>query len=123
MSKLIKLISIDPSKQTIEEVEIQANNLKALYQHIGCHTIDFVCRTPKGDALIVDDEALLHEPQPPAFRFGYYPYRIHGIALVAGSDSNGCTLEPKLTLQQVRNLVKFLGDVHTEPIMKVYSWD
>ena len=123
MSKLIKLISIDPSKQTIEEVEIQANNLKALYQHIGCHTIDFVCRTPKGDALIVDDEALLHEPQPPAFRFGYYPYRIHGIALVAGSDSNGRTVEPKLTLQQVRNLVKFLGDVQTEPIMKVYSWD
>jgi len=123
VSKLIKLISIDPTEQTIEEVEIQANSLQALYKHIGCHTIDFVCRTAKGDALIVDDEALLHEPQPPAFKFGWYPHRIHGIALVAGSDDKGGTIEPKLTLQQVRNLVKFLGNVHTEPIMKVYSWD
>lgn len=123
MNKLIKLISINPTEQTIEEVEIQANSLQALYKHIGCHTIDFVARTAKGDALIVDDEALLHEPQPPAFKFGWYPYRIHGIALVAGSDGNGGTIEPKLTVQQVRNLVKFLGNVHTEPIMKVYSWD
>ena len=122
MSKLIKLISIDPTKQIIEEVEIQANSLQALYKHIGCHTIDFVARTVKGDALIVDDEALLHEPQPPAFKFGWYPYRINGIALVAGSDGDGSTIEPKLTLQQVHNLVTFLGDVHTEPVMKVYSW-
>ena len=123
MSQLVKAISIDPTKQTIEEVEIKASSLTALYEHIGCHTIDFVCRTPKGDALVVDDEALLHEPQPPAFRFGYYPYRIHGIALVMGSDDYGRTTEPKLTLQQVRNLVKFLGDVHTEPFMNVTSWD
>ena len=62
MSKLIKLISIDPTQKTIEEVEIQASSLQVLYKHIGCHTIDFVARTAKGDALIVDDEALLHEP-------------------------------------------------------------
>ncbi len=123
MSNLIKLISIDPTKQTIEEVEIQANSLQALYQHIGCRTIDFVCRTAKGDALIVDDEALLKEPQPPAFKFGHHLYRIHGIALVAGSNGNGSTVEPKLTLQQVRNLVRFLGDVHTEPVINVYSWN
>lgn len=123
MKKLIKLITIDPTNRTIEEVEINANSLHALYQHIGCHTIDFVCRTAQGDALIVDDEALLHEVQPPAFTFGYYPYRIHGIALVAGSDGRGNTIEPKLTLQQVRNLVKFLGNIRTEPIIHVTSWD
>lgn len=94
MSKLIKAISINPIQKTIEEVEIKANSLPPLYEHIGCQTIDFVCRMPKGDALIVDDEALLHEPQPPAFRFGYYPYRIHGIALVMGSDNKGCTTDP-----------------------------
>lgn len=123
MSKVIKAISIDPTKQTIEEVDIKANSLQALYQYIGCQTIDFVCRTAKGDALIVDDEALLHEPQPPAFKFGYYPYRIHGIALVVGSDGDGRTTGPKLTLQQVRNLVKFLGEVRTEPFMSVISWE
>lgn len=123
MSKLIKAISIDPTKRTIEEVEVEANQLSALYQHIGCRTIDFVCRMPNGDALIVDDEALLTEPQPPAFKFAYFLHRIHGIALVVGSNRNGRTIEPKLTLQQVRNLTKFLGDVRTEPFMNVISWE
>ena len=123
MSKLIRAISIDPTKQTIEEVEIEANNLSALYKHIGCRTIDFVCRMPNGDALIVDDEALLTEPQPPAFKFGYFQYPVHGIALVVGCSNSGRTIAPKLTLRNVRNLVKFLGDIHTEPIINVLSWD
>ena len=122
MNKLIKVISIDPIKQTIEEVEIKADSLSALYQHIGCRTIDFVCRMPTRDALIVDDEALLSEPQPPAFKFGYFQQPIHGIALVVGSTNQGRTIAPKLTIQQVRNLVKFLGDVHTEPFITVISW-
>ena len=105
------------TKQTIEEVEIKADSLSALYQHIGCRTIDFVCRMPTRDALIVDDEALLSDPQPPAFKFAYFPQPIHGIALVIGSTNQGRAIDrqrptAKLTLQQVRNLVKFLGDVH-----------
>jgi hypothetical protein len=123
MSKLIKAISIDPTKRTIEEVEIEANNLSALYSHINCRTIDFVCRMPNGDALIVDDEALLSEPQPPAFKFGYFQYPVHGIALVVGSSKSGRTIAPKLTLRNVRNLVKFLEDIHTEPTINVLSWD
>ncbi|RIV17426.1 hypothetical protein DYU11_31720 [Fibrisoma montanum] len=123
MSKLIKAISIDPTKRTIEEVEIEARNLGVLYNHIGCRTIDFVCRMPNGDALIVDDEALLSDPQPPAFKFAYFLHRIHGIALVVGSNKNGHTIEPKLTFQQVRNLTKFLGEVRTEPFMNVLSWE
>lgn len=122
MNKLIKVISIDPTKQTVEEIEIKADSLSALYQHIGCRTIDFVCRMPTRDALIVDDEALLSEPQPPAFKFAYFPHAIHGIALVVGATSQGHTIAPKLTLQQVRNLVNFLGDVHTEPVISVISW-
>ncbi|RYC66570.1 DUF3846 domain-containing protein [Spirosoma sordidisoli] len=123
MSRLIKAISIDPAKRTIEEVEIEANNLEVLYNHIGCTTIDFVCRMPNGDALIVDDEALLTQPQPPAFKFAYFQYPVHGIALVVGSRKSGRTIAPKLTLRNVRNLVKFLGDIHTEPIINVLSWD
>ena len=123
MNKPIKAISIDPAKRTIEEVELMANSLPALYEHIGCRTIDFVCRMPNGDALIVDDEALLSEPQPPAFKFAYFTYPIHGIALVVGCNSRGRTIAPTLTIHQVRNLVKFLGDIHTEPTIGVYSWE
>jgi len=123
MSQLIKAISIDPTQGSIEEVEIEPNNLDVLYNHIGCKTIDFVCRMPNGDALIVDDEALLTQPQPPAFKFSYFSYPVHGIALVMGCSNSGRTIAPKLTLRNVRNLVKFLGDIHTEPIINVLSWD
>ncbi len=122
MSKVVKAISIDPTNRTIEEIEIEAS-LSAYYKHIGCRTIDFVCRMPNGDALIVDDEALLSEPQPPAFQFAYFKYPIHGIALVVGGNSRGGTITPKLTLRNVSNLVKFLGDIHTEPEINVLSWE
>lgn len=122
MKKTIKAISINPTARTIEEIEIEAS-LSAYYKHIGCRTIDFVCRMPNGDALIVDDEALLSEPQPLAFKFAYFQYPIHGIALVVGCSTNGDTIGPKLTLQNVRNLVRFLGDIYTEPVINVLSWD
>ena len=72
----MRLIKIDPTAQTVEAVETNGQ-LQDLYQLIGCRTIDVCARQPNGDALTVDDEALLDEPQPPAFVFnGYGP--IHG---------------------------------------------
>lgn len=121
MSKLTKVISIDPTRQVVEEVDININSLSALYAHIGCRTIDFVCRQSTGDALIVDDEALLTEPQPPAFRFGNYWYRIHGIAIVAGCDEEGNSIAPIMTIEEVRSRVRFIGNAHTEPFMRVFS--
>jgi len=121
MSQLTKVISIDPTRQVVEAVEININSLSALYAHIGCRTIDFVCRQPTGDALIVDDEALLMEPQPPAFRFGNYWYRIHGIAIVVGCDDEGNSIAPVMTVEEVHSRVRFLGNAHTEPFMRVYS--
>lgn len=75
------------------------------------------------DGSSCDDEALLTEPQPPAFKFAYFLYPVHGIALVAGSSKTGRTIASKLTLRNVRNLVKFLGNIQTEPIINVLSWD
>ncbi|RYC66494.1 DUF3846 domain-containing protein [Spirosoma sordidisoli] len=123
MSKLTKVISIDPTRQVVEEIELDVNNLRALYEHIGCRTIDVVCRQPNGDALTVDDEALLVEPQPPAFEFEGFSGSIHGIAIVSGCNRNGRSTAPKMTVEEVREKVKFIGDVYTEPFLMVVSFD
>ena len=123
MSKPVKVISIDPTRQVVEEVELNVNSLRALYNHIGCQTIDVICRQPNGDALTVDDEALLVEPQPPAFQFAGYHSRIHGIAIVSGCDDEGNSIAPSMTVEEVRRKVRFIGDVYTEPFIAVMSFD
>ncbi len=122
MSQLTKVITIDPIRQVVEEIELNINSLSALHDHIGCRTIDVVCRQTNGDALTVDDEALLSEPQPPAFRFENYPYRIHGIAIVSGCDEEGNSIAPISTLEEISRRVRFLGYVYTKPSMSFISW-
>jgi len=109
------LIKIDPSTQTIEAVETNGQ-LNDLYRIIGCRTIDVCARQSNGDALTVDDEALLDEPQPPAFMFnGYGP--LHGVALLTGCDEEGETVEPTMSLASVERAIQWRGHIHTEPFM------
>lgn len=119
----MKVISIDPIRRVVEEIDLKTNSLRATYDHIGCQCIDIVCRQPNGDALTVDDEALLVEPQPPAFQFAGYYGRIHGIAIVTGCDEEGNTIAPASTVEEIRQKVKFVGDVYTEPFIAVVSFD
>lgn len=123
MSKTFNVISIDPTRRVVEEINLNANSLRALYDHIGCQCIDIVCRQPNGDALTVDDEALLMEPQPPAFQFGGYYGRIHGIAIVTGCDDEGNTIAPASTVEEIRQKVRFIGDVYTKPFLTVVSFN
>ncbi|GAA4459281.1 hypothetical protein GCM10023189_32720 [Nibrella saemangeumensis] len=117
----MRLIKIDPTTQTIEPVETSAS-LTDLYRIINCRCIDFCARQGNGDALIVDDDALYVEPQLPAFSFGSYGQPIHGIALLAGSDDEGETIEPQMSLDQVRDEVRWLGNIHTQPFFTILSF-
>jgi hypothetical protein len=66
----------------------------------------------------VDDEALYQEPQPHAFCFnGYGP--IHGIALLTGTDEEGGTEEPAMSVKEASQCIKWLGDVYTRPSLTV----
>ncbi|MBO0936446.1 hypothetical protein J2I47_07790 [Fibrella sp. HMF5335] len=123
MTQPFKVISIDPTRRVVEEVELNANSLRAIYDHIGCQCIDIICRQPNGDALTVDDEALLVDPQPPAFRFEGFCGRIHGKAIVTGCNKRGNTISPKMTVDEVRRKVQFIDDVYTEPLIMVMSFD
>ena len=109
----MRLIKIDPQMRTVEAVE-SPGTLGDLYRLIDCRMIDVCARQDNGDSLTVDDEALYLEPQPPAFSFaGYGP--IHGIALLTGTDDEGGTAEPAMTVEQATNSITWLGNVYTRP--------
>lgn len=111
----MRLIKIDPNTQTVETVETNGQ-LNDLYQLIDCRTIDVCARQPNGDALTVDDDALLNEPQPPAFMFnGFGP--VHGVAMLTGCDEEGATIEPAMSLASVEQAVQWRGHIHTEPFL------
>ncbi len=115
----MKLIKIDPRTCSIEWVETTAT-LPELYRLIGCQTIDVCARQANGDALTVDDEALLDEPQPPAFSFnGFGP--IHGVGLLTSVDDEGETIEPSMTLAEATKHVRWLGHIHTKPFFAFVS--
>ena len=111
----MKLIKIDPTYCTVELIET-TGTLQELYRLIGCRTIDVCARQTNGDALTVDDEALLDEPQPPAFSFnGFGP--IHGVGLLTGVDEEGETIAPSMTLTKATEHVQWLGHIHTTPFI------
>lgn len=116
----MNLIKIDPQAQTVEPIQT-AGTLEDFYQIINCRMIDVCARQDNGDALTVDDEALYRDPQPLAFSFaGYGP--IHGVAVLSGCDEEGETTEPKMTLEEARKVVNWLGAAYTAPYLTVISF-
>lgn len=113
----MNLIKIDPQTKTVEVIE-STGSLKDMYQHIDCRMIDVCARQDNGDCLTVDDEALYLEPQPAAFSFdGFGP--IHGIAILSGTDEEGETQNPEMTLNEAIEKVSWLGEVYTHPMLYV----
>ena len=116
----MKLIKIDPETCTVKTVE-STGSLQDMYRIIGCQLIDVCARQDNGDSLTVDDDALSLEPQPPAFAFnGFGP--IHGIALLTGTDEEGGTDEPTMTVEEVTEHIVWLGAIHTKPFLAVFSF-
>jgi hypothetical protein len=113
----MRLLKIDPQAQTVEAVET-TGTLHDMYRLIDCRMIDVCARQDNGDSLTVDDEALYVEPQPAAFSFnGYGP--VHGVALLTGTDEEGGTEEPAMTLEEAIGCITWLGDIYTRPTLTV----
>lgn len=104
----LDVFKIDVYARTVETIQLNPNHLGDLYKAIGCDTVGVTCRMANGDALFIDDEALLSDLQPPAFRFLPFTPPIFGNALVVGCDRHGRGISPRTPLSQVQCRVKFL---------------
>lgn len=106
----MKLFLIDPFKG-IEEWEYNGD-WKTIAPALGCDLFTVVEFNKEKDCVYVDDEGLLCNPQF-FFSITGYPTPLAGKGIVAGTDDEGETVEPTVTLEWVRKNVTFftyLGD-------------
>lgn len=106
----MKAILIDPENMTIEEVEY-TGGIEQIYELIDAQCFTVANIGMEGDGIFVDDEGLLVN-EFYAFRFNDYPQPLAGRGLILGCDDEGATTEPKITIEEVRRKISFLGLCH-----------
>ncbi|MCK8495845.1 DUF3846 domain-containing protein [Spirosoma sp. RP8] len=107
----MKAIKIDVEKQDVYDLEIESG-ITAMYTAISCTCVDRVVLDDETD-LWLDDEGLLHEPQPTKFSIAGFDRSFAGNGLICGYNAEGQTISTTLTAEQVRPLITFRGNVPT----------
>lgn len=98
-------ILIDPFTRDVKNVEIDLNDLEAIYSLLKCDLVDAEGFGNDGDLVVVDDEGLLASPNEQ--QYFSFATEIHGRmilagrTLVVGSTKAGDWIFPACTLQDV----------------------
>ena len=108
----MKGILINPFDETIKEVNI-SGNIEDIYLLTECNLFDIVSITPNED-MYIDDEGLLKNNQRYFTLLGTGLNNFAGKALLLSHNDEGETTSTNWTLQQVKNMVKFLPEGHKE---------
>lgn len=99
---------IDPWERTIERVDHDGTT-NNIYKQLTCLERDHVvtcfdaCRLDHGDAVFVDDEGLFKGVA--VFMIG--DAELAGCGMVIGSDSQGDSAPPKISIDELRGLIKW----------------
>lgn len=96
---------IDPGLKTVTLVDY-TGDYKNIYTHIGCDTFDAIQINDNQDTIYVDDEGLLKGPTS-FFMVQGRDEPLAGKGLVLGTNEDGDSVEPKLTLEEVTAMVEF----------------
>lgn len=100
---------IDPVACTVTQVPVSVEDgsgLADIYKHTQCDCIDLARIGPAGDAVFVDDEGLLKEPEC-FFGVADYPNPLAGRGLVLGCDAEGETISPAASFDDIKRSVVF----------------
>jgi len=117
----MKAYLIDPFTKTISMVEY-SGDYNEIYKLIECDTIykliecdTFTCAdfNEFGDTVFVDDEGLINGKDQEFFLIGDYPTPLAGKALVLGTNQEGESVEPSMTIEQVAVRVDWIPNIHT----------
>ena len=106
---MAKAILIDPKKKTVVEVQ-QEGGLEALYQTLGCDTIERL--GVRDGSLYFDEEARLTRAEDDAFliTLDRGVFHIIGRALVLGMGEEGEDTDSPFTAEEIRQIVTFPGE-------------
>ena len=104
----MKAYLIDPEKEEVTEVDY-SGDYKDIYKIIDCSTFEIVGITPKGDGIYVDEEGLYADRKHlwsfKGILFNNHLFNLINKGLVLGSNIVGDTIEPDLSLEEVRERV------------------
>ena len=107
----MKAYLIDPYAMTVEEVQY-SGDYNDIYALTDCQTFTCLTFNEDEDTLFLDDEGLINGKEQAFFRLVDTPsgdtYPLVGKALVLGCNEEGESVEPKITLEGLRNQVQFI---------------
>ena len=102
-----KTFLINAHKCEIREIEI-SGELEDYYKHIGCSMIQHVPSYTEGSPdLYVDEEGLWNKTGL-WFVYAGFPQPLCGNAIAIGTDSEGETVAPDVTLEAMKEAVRFV---------------
>lgn len=108
----MKAIHIDAERKTVESVELPdegAARMERLRELVRCEFVDAVRLETGRDAVFVDDEGLLGDlSRQQFFWLVGLPTPLAGSGVIMGADDEGETVEPVITLEQVKRRVRWV---------------
>jgi hypothetical protein len=99
---------IDPAAKTVEPVQWNGD-YQQIAKLIDADFFDAARFNRKGDTVYVDDEGLIKEGPAYHFIITGYPQPLAGKGLILGTDNNGESVAPSITLEDAKLLVRFGG--------------
>lgn len=105
---------IYPKKKSVEVVKHHRDkeDIKWIDRLIGCQIFTFVPLYENGDGVYIDDEGLYKEGQY-FWIHKNFPTPLAGIGILVGTDENGDTIPPSISIKEFRTHIRFIGDIHT----------
>lgn len=107
MPEPIRAYLIDPFNETVSEVKY-SGDYQDIYKLIDCETFTCVELNEHGDTVFVDDEGLVNGRYQDFFKLRGYPSPLAGKGLVLGTNEDGESVEPKMSLEALREQVQFI---------------
>ena len=122
MEANVKAILIDVKNQEVKEVE-HDNTLQNIYDLIDCRVFDSV-RIDNVNNIFVDDEGILKDNLYFQYSGSNGIFQLAGNGLLLGIDDEGNSISPTLTVEDVKDKVRFLSEgFKVEPYMEMTSWN
>ena len=122
MEANVKAILIDVKNQEVKEVE-HDNTLQNIYDLLVCRTFDVV-RIDDVNSIFVDDEGILKDNLYFQYSGSNGIFQLAGNGLLLGIDDEGNSISPTLTVEDVKDKVRFLSEgFKVEPYMEMTSWN
>ena len=104
----MKAYLVDPVAKTVTEVE-HDGDYRDIYKHIQADCFTALSINTMGDALYLDDEGLYRDGQR-YFHLKGYPQPLGGRGLLLGTDDEGDSIAPKVSLDQFKKQIAWAAE-------------